>query len=470
MSHFDQDTAYRLMTDLQRDFGMSPEQAAGVVGSLSIESNGFRTLQEQGVPYRGGFGYAQWTGPRRDAYEAWARRNDLNPSSYEANYGYLADEFRQPLFSRWLQPTYGASDPATAAREFTGSADAATGFLRPGTPHIERRIGEAHAALDLWNSRAPQREQAANVGAYVYNPMTGMTEYAPAFSKANVSGYQAPSSNYGGYTDYGTPSLTNVGSSSANVQNFGFGNLGMDSTPALPTSFNIPDQYSSTGSASPFPASMPQWQQDMMMASPELFWPGGVDSTSSGFGKFGMGASTGSPWSAPQHSSPMPLPVTTAWGGGNTASGGTQMAQGLDQIATAAPLASSSGSGGGQYVYNASTGGMDWAPSYASSEWSDYPKYGGSQGGDTMGGHAGWTSSFNNMVAGIDAARAREAAAREESAQVSAKSYAASNSYNPQYDAQTNFNRTIAYSTPAITQNLAVNPGWAPVWGGDRWV
>lgn len=153
MAHFDQNIAHRLMGDLQRDFGMTPQQAAGVVGSLAFESGGFRTLQEQGVPYRGGWGYAQWTGPRRTAFDNWVRQNGLDPSSYEANYGFLSQEFRDPLFSRWLQPVYGATDTASAARDFTGSADAATGFLRPGIPHIEQRIGEAQAVLDSWTNR-----------------------------------------------------------------------------------------------------------------------------------------------------------------------------------------------------------------------------------------------------------------------------------------------------------------------------
>ncbi|XKM41271.1 phage tail tip lysozyme [Rhizobium ruizarguesonis] len=60
--------APRLVSDLSRDFQLSPEQAAGVVGQLGQESAGFGTMQEVNplVPgSRGGYGYAQWTGPRR---------------------------------------------------------------------------------------------------------------------------------------------------------------------------------------------------------------------------------------------------------------------------------------------------------------------------------------------------------------------------------------------------------------------
>jgi hypothetical protein len=43
---------------------------------------------------RGGWGWAQWTGPRRKAFEAFARANGLDPSSYEANYAFLRHELR----------------------------------------------------------------------------------------------------------------------------------------------------------------------------------------------------------------------------------------------------------------------------------------------------------------------------------------------------------------------------------------
>lgn len=78
---------------LMAEFGLTAEQAAGIVGNLAYESNGFQTLQEISPNGgRGGFGAAQWTGPRRRAFEAWCKLHGLEPESDEANYGYLLAE------------------------------------------------------------------------------------------------------------------------------------------------------------------------------------------------------------------------------------------------------------------------------------------------------------------------------------------------------------------------------------------
>lgn len=85
----------RLVDDLRRDFGFTLEGAIGFVGNLAQESGGFNTLQEKDplIPgSKGGYGYAQWTGPRRKAFEAYVKANSLDPTSYEANYGFLSKE------------------------------------------------------------------------------------------------------------------------------------------------------------------------------------------------------------------------------------------------------------------------------------------------------------------------------------------------------------------------------------------
>jgi len=89
------DAGKRLMRDLMRDFDLTKEQAAGVVGNLDYETGGFKFMQEIDpiVPgSKGGYGFAQWTGPRRVAFEEYAAANKLDPSSYEANYGFLKHE------------------------------------------------------------------------------------------------------------------------------------------------------------------------------------------------------------------------------------------------------------------------------------------------------------------------------------------------------------------------------------------
>lgn len=134
----------RLMGDLMRDFDLTPDQAAGVVGNLAHETGGFRHMQEINpiVPgSRGGFGFAQWTGPRRRQFESWSQEQGLDPNSYEANYGFLSHELRNTPEGRVLGDLRGATDAQTAARVFSDR------FLRPGIPHMDSRLAMASQAL-----------------------------------------------------------------------------------------------------------------------------------------------------------------------------------------------------------------------------------------------------------------------------------------------------------------------------------
>lgn len=138
--------APRLITDLAKDYNLTPEQAAGVVGQLGQESVGFSTLQETNplVPgSRGGYGYAQWTGPRRKAFEQFAADHGLDPSSYAANYGYLRDEFDNSPEGAVLGDLRNAKDAQEAGRIFTDK------FLRPGVPHYDSRAQWTNKAVAL---------------------------------------------------------------------------------------------------------------------------------------------------------------------------------------------------------------------------------------------------------------------------------------------------------------------------------
>lgn len=130
----------RLMADLMRDFGLTRAQAAGIVGNLDHESGGFRTLQEINPTVRGsrgGYGYAQWTGPRRRAFEKWARANGLDMRSYEANYGFLKYELTSTSEKRAIAKIRRTTNPTDAAIVFEDS------FLRAGIPHLSSRIKRA---------------------------------------------------------------------------------------------------------------------------------------------------------------------------------------------------------------------------------------------------------------------------------------------------------------------------------------
>jgi hypothetical protein len=130
----------RIAGDLVSQLGLSPAAAAGVVGNLSHETGGFKHMQELKpvVPgSRGGFGWAQWTGPRRKAFEGWAADNKLDPNSYEANLGFLKHELTATPEGRVMTSLKAAKTPEEAARIFSEQ------YLRPGVPHMDSRIARA---------------------------------------------------------------------------------------------------------------------------------------------------------------------------------------------------------------------------------------------------------------------------------------------------------------------------------------
>jgi TP901 family phage tail tape measure protein len=132
-----------IMSQLQSDFGLTREQAAGIVGNLGHESGGFRHMQELNPRGgRGGFGWAQWTGPRRRAFESWAAAKGLDPKSDQANYGFLKHELmtseRGALVSVRRQSTVQG---ATLAFERS--------YERAGVKNDGSRLAYANRALGL---------------------------------------------------------------------------------------------------------------------------------------------------------------------------------------------------------------------------------------------------------------------------------------------------------------------------------
>ena len=85
-----------LMKNLMKDFDLTKEQAAGITGNLGHESAGLKAgIQEGGVKQgqgRGGLGWAQWTGPRRKAFESYLAESGQKATDPAANYGFLKRE------------------------------------------------------------------------------------------------------------------------------------------------------------------------------------------------------------------------------------------------------------------------------------------------------------------------------------------------------------------------------------------
>ncbi len=137
-----------IMNLLMADFGLDVESAAAILGNLGHESGGFRFLQEKQplIPgSAGGYGWAQWTGPRRRAYEAYVERNGYDPASDTANYKWLYLELS------------GDERAAIPAVKNAVGLDAKVrafemAFERAGIKHYESRVTWAQRALDSYRA------------------------------------------------------------------------------------------------------------------------------------------------------------------------------------------------------------------------------------------------------------------------------------------------------------------------------
>src|SRR5690606_29853274 len=75
------------------------DDAAAILGNFGHECAGFTAMQEVKpvvAGSRGGYGWPMWTGPRRRAYEAYCKRNGLDPTGDKANYAYVFVELKGP--------------------------------------------------------------------------------------------------------------------------------------------------------------------------------------------------------------------------------------------------------------------------------------------------------------------------------------------------------------------------------------
>jgi hypothetical protein len=139
--------APEIMAQLMRDFSTTPEDAAAIVGNLGHESLGFTAMQEFKpvvAGSRGGWGWAQWTGPRRRAFEAYCARTGKDPASDEANYAYLFLELKG------IEGTEGrAIGKLKAAKGLDAKVEAfEKAFLRAGVKHYTSRKHWAYIAMD----------------------------------------------------------------------------------------------------------------------------------------------------------------------------------------------------------------------------------------------------------------------------------------------------------------------------------
>ena len=135
------------------DLRMSPEEAAGIMGSLWHESGGFKQLQEiKPVSGRGGFGWAQWTGPRRRQFEQFAKANGMDIRDDETNFQFLKHELLNTPEGKVLAPLKRARSAEQASDTFTNV------FERPGVPALGSRRRNARKILSAWSNGGPMSD------------------------------------------------------------------------------------------------------------------------------------------------------------------------------------------------------------------------------------------------------------------------------------------------------------------------
>lgn len=142
-----------IMERLRDDFGLTVDQAAAIVGNLGHESGGFKHFQEIAPIVkgsRGGWGWAQWTGPRRDAFDEWVAARGLDPRSDEANYSFLKHELqtshRSAIASVTAAPTLEEA-VRRFEKKFEGAAEKYKGY--PSRERYARVAREAYLGRDL---------------------------------------------------------------------------------------------------------------------------------------------------------------------------------------------------------------------------------------------------------------------------------------------------------------------------------
>jgi hypothetical protein len=142
--------APRIMRDLiaEPGFGFGVYDAAAIVGNAGHESGGLEKMQEIAPVVkgsRGGYGWFQWTGPRRRAFEKWAKAKGLSVDSYEANYGFLVHELRGPEKSA-VAKTKAAKTLDAKVKAFE------LAYERAGVKHYPSRNRWARRALELYEA------------------------------------------------------------------------------------------------------------------------------------------------------------------------------------------------------------------------------------------------------------------------------------------------------------------------------
>jgi hypothetical protein len=136
-------TADQYVANLQKDFGLTKEQATGIVANLYHESMGMNSGINQGGKIgepsgnmaddnANGYGLCQWGGVRKQGLLDYAKEHGLPPSSQAANYGFLKQEL-SGQYSNAISAVKGTNSAAGATEAFCNT------FEKPSDPQMSSR-------------------------------------------------------------------------------------------------------------------------------------------------------------------------------------------------------------------------------------------------------------------------------------------------------------------------------------------
>lgn len=149
-----------LIKAFMAEYGLTAEQAAGPVGNFMREAAGTVTEAKKlppdvnqgevsGAPPNGsdlGYGWAQWSGPRKTAFVTFMRSKgyvtDRGNATDAADFAYLKKELDSPGYASTITELKKQSTPEDAAVSFEAT------FERAGVPALEDRKKFAREAYD----------------------------------------------------------------------------------------------------------------------------------------------------------------------------------------------------------------------------------------------------------------------------------------------------------------------------------
>lgn len=153
--------------------GMPAHVAKGAVANMIVESRldtGINEVKPLVSGSRGGFGLNQWTGPRRRQFEAFAQERGKPLDDLDAQLDFTVWELENTEKSA-ANKLYATDNVADATRVYSDN------FLRPGIPHMDRRMAEAERlsgtnALSGYSAgmpmqQGPQAQQQNALAAYL---------------------------------------------------------------------------------------------------------------------------------------------------------------------------------------------------------------------------------------------------------------------------------------------------------------